>query len=58
MMKSSSPSLSDITTIQENINGTTATLDVQTNKSGLSGVITLVKENNQWKLDNESWDQK
>jgi hypothetical protein len=52
------PLSSDITTIQETTNGNTATLNVQTSKSGLVGVITLVLQDNQWKLQLESWKQK
>ncbi len=51
------PSSSEITTIQETINGNVATLNVQTTKPGLKGVVTLVLENNQWKLELESWKQ-
>ena len=52
------PLSSEITTIQETINGNTATLNVQTTKSGLTGVVTLVLEGDQWKLKLESWKQK
>ncbi len=51
------PLSSEITTIQETINGNTATLNVQTTKPGLTGVITLVLEDNLWKLELESWKQ-
>ncbi len=51
------PLSSEITTIQETINGNTATLNVQTTKPGLTGVITLVLEDNLWKLELESWEQ-
>jgi len=56
--KSLSPSSTEITTIQEIINGNTATLNVQSTKPGLIGTVTLVLEDNQWKLWLEDWKQK
>lgn len=52
------PLSSEITIIQETLNGNTATLDVQTTKLGLTGVVTLVLEDGQWKMELESWEQK
>lgn len=52
------PLSSEITTIQETTSGNTATLNIRTTKAGLTGAITLVLENNQWKLQLESWKQK
>lgn len=52
------PLLSEIKSIQETIHGNTATLNVQTTKPGLSGVITLAREDNQWKLERENWTQR
>ena len=51
------PLVSEITTIQETVNGNTATLNIQTTKRGLTGVITLVLEDGTWKLESESWKQ-
>jgi hypothetical protein len=56
-MKSLSPSSKEITTIEETISGNTATLNVQSTKPGLKGTVTLVLEDNQWKLELESWKQ-
>lgn len=57
-MKFLSPSSKEITIIQETINGNIATLNVQTTKPGLEGTVTLVLENNIWKLELESWKKK
>jgi hypothetical protein len=52
------PLSSEITTIQQTINGNTATLKVKTTNPKLTGVVTLVLENNQWKYDDVAWSQK
>lgn len=51
------PASKDITTIQESISGNTATLNVSSTKPGFKGTITLVLENDKWKLELESWKQ-
>lgn len=52
------PLSSEITIIQETLNGNIATLNVQSTKPGLTGIITLVLEDGKWKLELESWEQK
>ena len=51
------PSSSEITNVQENINGHTATLNISSSKPGFKGTATFVLENGQWKLELESWKQ-
>jgi len=51
------PASKDITTVQEIINGNTATLNVSSIKPGFEGTVIMVLENNQWKLESESWKQ-
>lgn len=51
------PSSSEITNVQEIINGNTAALSVSSSKPGLKGTATFVLENSQWKLELESWKQ-
>lgn len=56
--KALSPKSNEITTVQETIIGNIATLNISTTKPGLTGKITMVLENNQWKLQgSESWTQ-
>ena len=52
------PSSKEITAIQEIVSGDTATLNVKTTRPGMTGTITLVLENNQWKLEEETWKSK
>jgi|SRR3989344_3475932 len=51
------PASKDITTVQETISGNIATLNVSSTKPGFKGTVTMVLENNQWKLELESWKQ-
>ena len=53
-IKTSPTSSKEIVTIQESINGSTAILSVTT-KSGLKLTVTLVLEDNQWKVESESF---
>ncbi len=55
--KSLAPSYSDldIDNIQETITGNTATLIINTKDGSLQGTITMIKENNAWKLEEDSW---
>ena len=55
LMRSSIPPAQEITTIQENINGSTATLTVSSTKPNTAGTVTMVLENGQWKMEKESW---
>jgi hypothetical protein len=51
------PPSSEITYIQEVINGGSATLKVSSNKSGFRGTVVMILENEQWKIEKESWAQ-
>ncbi len=55
LMKMSIPSAQEITTIQESIDGSTATLNVSSTKPNSVGTVTMVLENGQWKMEKESW---
>ncbi len=53
--KSSIPSSKEISGITETIDGNRVTLIVKSTKIGYSGRVTMILEDNQWKLENESW---
>jgi hypothetical protein len=52
-----SPSSKEITVTAEKMNGTTATLNISSTRPGVTAVVTLVLEDGQWKLEQESWKQ-
>jgi len=56
-MKALNPTLSEITTIQATTNGNNSTLKVSSTKPGTAGTVLMVYEDNEWKIDKESWKQ-
>lgn len=55
MAKMMSIKVEDITNIQETINGKNAILEITTTNLNQKGTVKMIKDGNQWKLGEESW---
>ena len=53
--KSRTPTATEITSVQEGVSGSFATLIARSNKPGIQGTITMVLEGGLWKISLESW---
>jgi hypothetical protein len=54
-MKSKIPTAKEITNIGVRISGDKATLEITTTNPKQKGIVVMIMENGEWKLDNENW---
>ena len=54
-LKAMLPGVKELTAITVATSGNAAVLTVGSTRPGMTGTVTMVNENGQWKLDNETW---